>query len=60
MQHMDKLKVIDLTAYHHAARWAKDSYYYESSCTFYRLYYYYDGAAGYVKNSEKKIKFKNG
>ena len=59
-RNMEKLKVIELMCYHHAARWAKDFYYYEPSCGFYRLYYYYDGAAGFVKNSEKKIKFKNG
>ena len=57
---MEKLKVIELMCYHHAARWANDFYHYEPSCGFYRLYYYYDGAAGFVKNSEKKIKFKNG
>lgn len=56
---MEKLKVIELMRYHHAARWANDFYHYEPSCSFYRLYYYYDGAAGFVKNSEKKIKFKN-
>ena len=57
---MEKLKVIELMAYHHAAQWSKDFYYYEPSCAFYRLYYYYDGAAGFVKNSEKKINFKKG
>ena len=57
---MEKLKVIELMCYHHAARWSNDFYHYEPSCGFYRLYYYYDGAAGFVKNSEKKIKFKNG
>ena len=56
---MEKLKVLELTSYHHAAHWAKDFYYYEPSCEFYRLYYYYDGAAGFVKNSDKKIRFKN-
>lgn len=56
---MEKLKVIELMCYHHAARWANDFYHYEPSCGFYRLYYYYDGAAGFVKNSEKKIRFKN-
>ena len=51
---MEKLKVIELMNYHHAATWANDFYYYEPSCSFYRLYYYYEGAAGFVKNSEKK------
>ena len=57
---MEELRVIELMSYHHAARWSKDFYYYEPSCSFYRLYYYYDGVAGYVKNFEKKIKFKKG
>ncbi|MBR3863548.1 MAG: helix-turn-helix transcriptional regulator [Clostridia bacterium] len=56
---MEKLKVIELMNYHHAATWANDFYYYEPSCSFYRLYYYYEGASGFVKNSEKKVKFKN-